>query len=94
MFVCCDCCVLSGRGLCDELITRPEEYYRLWCVVVCNLENLVNEEALAPWGGGDCCAKKNKNVMKSDSMFSKFHFLPPLHFTSCFREVYYFLLLS
>jgi hypothetical protein len=37
-FVCCECCVLSGRGLCDELITRPEEYYRLWCVVVCNLE--------------------------------------------------------
>ena len=33
-FVCCDCCVLSGRGLCDELITRPEESYRLWCVVV------------------------------------------------------------
>jgi len=29
------CCVLSGRGLCDELITRPEESYRLWCVVVC-----------------------------------------------------------
>ena len=25
MFVCCECCVLSGRGLCDELITRPEE---------------------------------------------------------------------
>ena len=23
MFVCCACCVLSGRGLCDELITRP-----------------------------------------------------------------------
>jgi len=30
--------VLSGRGLCDELITRPEESYRLCCVVVCNLE--------------------------------------------------------
>ena len=28
----------SGRGLCDELITRPEEYYRLCCVVVCDLE--------------------------------------------------------
>ena len=28
----------SGRGLCDELITRPEESYRLWCVVVCDLE--------------------------------------------------------
>jgi len=42
MFVCSECSVLSGRGLCDELITRPEES---WCVVVCDLENLVNEEA-------------------------------------------------
>jgi hypothetical protein len=25
IFVCCECRVLSGRGLCDELITRPEE---------------------------------------------------------------------
>jgi len=30
--------VLSGRGPCDELITRPEESYRLCCVVVCDLE--------------------------------------------------------
>ena len=37
MSVCCDCCVLSGRGLCDELVTRPEESYRLWCVVVCDI---------------------------------------------------------
>ena len=29
MFVCCECCVLSGRGFCDELITRPKESYRL-----------------------------------------------------------------
>jgi hypothetical protein len=38
--------VLSGRGLCDELITRPEESYRLWCVVVCDAEKiaLVNED--------------------------------------------------
>ena len=36
MFVCCKCCVLSGRGLCDGLITRPEESYRLWRVVVCD----------------------------------------------------------
>jgi len=33
-----ECCVLPGRGLCDEMITRPEESYRLWCVVVCDLE--------------------------------------------------------
>jgi len=31
-------CVLSGRGLCTEMITHPEESYRLWCVVVCDLE--------------------------------------------------------
>ena len=24
IFVCCECYVLSGRGLCDELIPRPE----------------------------------------------------------------------
>ena len=38
IFVCCECRVLSGRGLCDELITRPGESYRLCCVVVCDLE--------------------------------------------------------
>ena len=32
------CHVLSGRGLCDELITRPEESYRVRCVAVCDLE--------------------------------------------------------
>ena len=30
--------MLSGRGLCDEPIARPEESYRLWCVIVCDLE--------------------------------------------------------
>ena len=24
--------VLSDRGACDELITRPEESYSVWCV--------------------------------------------------------------
>ena len=38
MLVCCECCVLLGRGLCDELITRLEESYRMWCVVVCDIE--------------------------------------------------------
>jgi hypothetical protein len=32
MSVSCECCV-SGRGLCDGLITRPEESYRMWCVL-------------------------------------------------------------
>ena len=38
MSVCCECYVLSGTGLCDELINRPEESYRMWCVVVYDLE--------------------------------------------------------
>jgi hypothetical protein len=38
MSVCCECCVSSGRGLCDEMITRPEESYRMWFVIVYDLE--------------------------------------------------------
>jgi len=30
----CECCVLSGRGLCVGLITCPEEFFRLWFVWV------------------------------------------------------------
>jgi len=26
------CCVVSVKGLCEGLITRPEESYRMWCV--------------------------------------------------------------
>jgi len=61
MPVCCECCVLSGRVLCDELITRPEEsYYRLWCVVVCDLETSLMRR---PWPSGGCCVK-NKQAIK------------------------------
>jgi len=38
MSVCCKCWVLSGGGLCDEPITRPEEPYRVWCVYVSVIE--------------------------------------------------------
>jgi len=66
-FVCCECCVLLGRGLCDELITRPEESYRLWCVVVCDLETSKMRRlkpATGMWGGNNqegCNAKKTNN---------------------------------
>jgi hypothetical protein len=33
-----ECCVLPDRDLCDELISRPEKSYRLYCVVMCDLE--------------------------------------------------------
>jgi hypothetical protein len=42
MFVCCVFFLLSGRGLCDELITPPEETYRLWRVVVCDHEEAIS----------------------------------------------------
>ena len=42
--------MLTGRGLSDELITRPEESYRLWCVVVCDQKNLKNVVAMARVG--------------------------------------------
>jgi hypothetical protein len=47
MFV---CCVLAVRGLCDVLITRPEESYKLWRVVVCCQESSRNEAAIARAG--------------------------------------------
>jgi len=56
MFVCCECCVLSGRGLYDEPITRPEESYRLWCVVVCDLETSGMSRT---WPNEGCRAKIN-----------------------------------
>jgi hypothetical protein len=27
-----ECCVLSGRGLCEGPTARPQESYRVWCV--------------------------------------------------------------
>jgi len=64
MSVCCEYCVLSGRGLCDELITRPEESYRLWCAVVWDLETtkiLVNEEEVKAHQGA-IVPKKNEEM--------------------------------
>jgi hypothetical protein len=60
MSLCCECCVLSGRGLCDDLITRPEESYRLRCVVACDLETSWKRR---PWPTAGCCAK-NKQTNK------------------------------
>jgi hypothetical protein len=57
--------VLSGRGLSDELITRSEESYQLWCAIVCDLETFVNEEARAHCGG---CRTKT-NLMKTNALY-------------------------
>jgi hypothetical protein len=34
MFTCSDCCMLSGRGLCEGPFARPEEVCRVLCVWV------------------------------------------------------------
>jgi len=47
--------VSPGRGLCDALITRLEESYRLWCVVVCDLET---SRMRRPWPALGRGAKK------------------------------------
>ena len=61
MDVCCECCVLPGWGLCDELIPRPEESYRLWCVIVCDLET---QWMRGPWPAlGRRTTKKKKLLM-------------------------------
>ena len=43
--VSCECCVLSGRGLSDKLITRPEDSYGCMfvvSVVCCQVEVLTS----------------------------------------------------
>jgi hypothetical protein len=62
MFDFCECCVLSGRGLCDELIACPEESYRMLCVV-CDLET---SRMRRPWLSLGCSAigERKKVLMR------------------------------
>ena len=57
--------MLSGRGLCDGPITRPGESYRVWSVIVCDLENLVNEETMARVG-----PQRHKKIKKCFCLFT------------------------
>ena len=67
MFVCCECCVFSDRGLCDELIIRPEESYRLWCVVMCDLET---SRVWWPWPALGLKAKGRKKIKIKRNMIA------------------------
>ena len=64
--VSCECCVLSGRGLCDGLICRPEESYQLWCVVVCDLET---SSMRRPWPTGGLLDQKI-NMVSDEEQFA------------------------
>ena len=41
--------MLSGRGFCDGLITRPEESYGLWRVAVCDQDTSKKEDKSRYW---------------------------------------------
>jgi len=69
MDVGCECCVFSGRGLCNELIICPEESYRLWCVFVCDLETSRMRRPRPT--GGLLLQKKEK---KEDALISQIYF--------------------
>jgi hypothetical protein len=51
--------VLSGRTLCNELITRPEESYRLRFVVMCDLEKQISSMRRPRITRGLSCQEKN-----------------------------------
>jgi hypothetical protein len=50
-FFSCTVFVLSGRGLCEGPIPRPEESYRLWCVSECDRDD---STLMRPWPTGGC----------------------------------------
>jgi len=83
MFVCCECCVLSGRGLCDELITRLEESYRLWCVIVCDLET---SWVRRPWPTGGLSRQKQTKI-SSSTCFEQLSVHPQEECTNSFYGV-------
>ena len=57
MSVSCECCVFSGRGLCDGPIPSPEESYRLWCVIVFGVEI---SSMRRPWPALGCSARNKE----------------------------------
>jgi hypothetical protein len=72
MSVSCEYCVLSGRGHCVGLITRPEESYRVWCVGVWSW-SLDNEEALGHQGLSRHEQKKKNTETKLLNDFYRSH---------------------
>jgi hypothetical protein len=83
--------VFSGRGLCDELITRPEECYRLCCVVVCDLET---SRMRRPWPAlGRSTTRKESNLVRAfllemSLLLPTMALVNPMHMTSFVLHVF------
>ena len=75
MYIYFGCRVLSGRVLSDEPITRPEQSYWLWCVVVCDLETSWMRR---PWPTGGSRAK-NKQTIYFQNLSYSLQDQKPLH---------------
>ena len=61
MSVSCECCVLSGRGLCDRLITHSEG---VLLGVVC-LSVIAKPRKGTPWPQDGPMSHRNENKMSS-----------------------------
>ena len=62
--VSCECCMLSGGGLCVGLIIRPEESCRKLCVSECDREASLMRRS---WPTGRCCAiEKEEHHIECD----------------------------
>jgi hypothetical protein len=60
---------LGANINCDELITCPEESYRLWCIVVCDLET---SKMRRPWPAlGRSATKKKANINSENKVDEK-----------------------
>jgi hypothetical protein len=67
MSVSCECCVLSGSGLCDGPIHRPEESYRVYVGVLSVIRFSNNPlrllQCLGIRGQTDKCLKRNTRIL-------------------------------
>jgi hypothetical protein len=63
----CVLCVLSGRSICDELVSRPEESYRLCLVVVCDTKPRGRGGHSPCWTAEPEIEKKSGNVYEHPS---------------------------
>jgi len=84
MDVCFECFVLSGRGLCDALIRRPEESYRMCCVAVCDLET---SRMMRSWLALGRSATHTKKTYIS--LYEVTQYLKYSTFSRCFWSVIY-----
>jgi hypothetical protein len=84
MFVSCTVFVLSGRGLCNGPIPRPEESYRMWCVFVCDQVKSKRKKTLdtcceqAGRRGKDYETKRNFWYIKTSNHLIITNYLTPL----------------